>query len=223
MTNVAWTQAPEAPWSVDLNSIDLLVPPPRSFRRSLVLTAVTVVIVFGIVVVTSSGLLRPKLGLEMNASYTAAGPTSRPNLAFNVRNNGRFALSIVGVDVRTAGLSDARVTIAPLNAGGELGPAHGFPLTVQGGGVAHITMTFATWNCQAIARHGSYTVPIHLSSPLGLSTTVSVVPGFHFDPPGTGVLIGWSDPNEIGWAAGITWTSCHRGSGPPNTAIPPSS
>jgi hypothetical protein len=220
MTNVALTQVPETPWSVDPDPVDLLVPPPRSFRRSLLLTVAAVLVAVVVVFVSSSGLLRPKLALDLNASYTAAGPTSRPSVSFTVQNNGRFPLSIVGVDTHMAGLSGARVTIARFGAEGELGPRHGFPLTLTGGRQAHLTLTFASWNCRAIEPHGSDTIPIHVSSPLGLNTTVSVVPGFHFDPPGAGVLIGYPDANEIGWAAGITLTSCHPGSAPPNTGIP---
>jgi hypothetical protein len=220
MTNMALTQASEAPWSVDLDPIDLLVPPPRGFRRSLVLTGIAVLVLFVIALTGSSGLLRPKLGLALDASYTAAGPTSRPSLTFNVQNNGHFRLSIVGVDARAAGLSDVRVSVALFGAEGQLVPSHGVPLTIQGGREAHITMTFAKWNCQKIEPHGNNSVPIHLSNPLGLNATVSVLPGFHFDPPSAGVLIGSPDPNEIGWAAGITWTSCHTGSGPPNMGSP---
>jgi hypothetical protein len=220
MTNVALTQAPEAPWSVHPDPVDLLVPPHRSFRRSLLLTGITVFAIVIVVFASSSGLVWPKLALGLNASYTAASPTGPPSLTFNVRNNGRFPLSIVGVDAHVAGLGTARVTVAQFGAEGESGPIHGFPTTIKGGREAHITMTFATWNCQAIEPHGSNTVPVHLSGPLGLNTTVSVVPGFHFDPPNAGVLIGSPDPNEIGWAAGITWTSCHPGNGPPNTGSP---
>jgi hypothetical protein len=220
MTNVALTQAPETSWSVDLDPIDLLVPPPRSFRRSLVLTGMAVLVLLVVALTGSSGLLRPKLGLAPNASYTAAGPTSGPSLTFNVQNSGHVPFSMVGADARSAGLSGAGVSIAPLGAEGSSGATHGFPLTIQGGHEAHITMTFARWNCQKIEPHGSNTVPLHLSTLLGLNTTVSVVPGFHFDPPGAGVLIGSPDPNEIGWAAAITWTSCHPGQGPPNMGSP---
>ena len=221
MTNVALTQVPpETPWSVAPDPVDLLVPPPRRFRRSLLLTVATALVVVVVVFVSSSGLVRPKLALSLDASYTAAGPTSRPTVTFTVRNNGRFPLSIVGVDTRVAGLSGARVTIAPFDALGELGPRHGFPLTLTGGHQAQITLTFASWNCRAIEPHGSDTVPIHVSSSLGLDATVSLVPGFHFDPPDAGVLMGYPDANEIGWAAGITWTGCHPGSRPPNSSIP---
>jgi len=103
--------------------------------------------------------VRPKLALDFDASYTAASPTSRPSVAFTVQNTGRFPLSIVGVDTRMAGLSGARVTIAQFGPEGELGPRHGFPLTLTGGGHAHITLTYASWKCQAIEfpwqRHGS--------------------------------------------------------------------
>jgi hypothetical protein len=221
MTNVALTQVPpETPWPIDPDQVDLLVPPPRRFRQSVLLTVATVLVVVVVVFVSGSGLVRPKLALDFDASYTAASPTSRPSVAFTVQNTGRFPLSIVGVDTRMAGLSGARVTIAQFGPEGELGPRHGFPLTLTGGGHAHITLTYASWKCQAIESHGSDTVPIHLSGPLGLNATVSVVPGFHFDPPDAGVLIGQPDANEIGWAAGITWMSCHPGSGHPNTAIP---
>jgi hypothetical protein len=220
MTNVAWTQAPEAPWSVHVDPIDLLVPPPRSFRLSLTLTVVTALVLAAVALTGSSGLVWPRLGLTSDASYTAAGPTSSPSLTFNVQNNGHLPLSLVGVDARVPGLGDAKTTVAQLGAGGELGSGHGFPLTINGGQVAHITMTFATWHCQSIKRHGSTTVPLHLSHSLGLNATVSVVPGFHFDQPGAGVLIGSPDQNEIGWAAGITWTSCHPGSVAPNAANP---
>jgi hypothetical protein len=220
MTNVALTQVSEAPWSVGPDPIDLLVPPPRRFRRSLLLTVAAVLAIVAVVFASSSGLVRPRLALDPNASYTAASPNSRPGAMFNVQNDGRFPLSIVGVDARMAGLTGATVTIARFGAEGELGTGHGFPLTLAGGREAHITLTFAHWNCQAIESHGSDTVPIHVTSPLGLNATVAVVPGFHFDPPDAGVLIGYPDADEIGWAAGITWTSCHPGSGPPNTAIP---
>jgi hypothetical protein len=175
MTNVTWTQAPEAPWSVDLDPIDLLVPPPRSFRRSLLLAGVAVLVVVVVVAISSSGLVRPKLGLTQDASYTAAGLTRRPSLTFNVQNEGRFPLSIGGVDARVAGLRGARVTIASLGPDGELGPSHGFPLTVQGGRVAHITMTFVTWNCREIEPHDSDTVPLHLSGPLETVRKISAL------------------------------------------------
>jgi hypothetical protein len=81
-------------------------------------------------------------------------------------------------------------------------------------------MIFGTWNCRAIEPHGTDTVPVHLSGLFRVNATVSVVAGFHFDPPTAGVLIGSVDRNEIGWAAGITWTSCHPRSGPPNSAGP---
>jgi hypothetical protein len=179
-----------------------------------------VLVLFVIAFTGSSRLLRPKLGLALGAaSYTAAGPASRPSLTFNVQNNGHVPFSIVEVDGRATGLSGARVSVALVDAGGDLAPGHGSPLTVPGGRVAHITMTFATWNCRTIKPHGSNTVPIHLSNSLGLNATVSVVPGFHFDPPDAGVLIGSPDQNEIGWAAGITWTSFHPGGGPPNSGI----
>jgi hypothetical protein len=220
MTNVALTQVSEAPWSEDPDPVDLLVPPPRRFRRSLLLTAAAVLATVVVVFASTSGLVRPRLALAPEASYTAAGPTTRPSVTFNVQNNGRFPLSIVGVDARMAGLSGAGVTIVRFGAEGELGPRHRFPLTLRGGSEAHITLTFARWSCQAIQSHGSDTVPVHVSSPLGLDATVSVVPGFHFDPPDAGVLLGYPDANEIGWAAGITWTSCHPGSRPPNTGIP---
>jgi hypothetical protein len=218
MTNVTLAQIPEAPWRVDLDPIDLLVPPPRSFRRSLVLTGLAVLVLSVVAFTASSGLLRPKLGVALDASYTAAGPTTTPSLTFNVENNGYFSFSIVGVDARVAGLSGAKVSVAQLGAEG--GATHGFPVTIQAGHEAHLTMTFARWNCQGIRPLGGNTIPLHLTSLLGLNDTVSVVPGFHFDPPGAGVLIGSPDPNEIGWAAGITWTSCHPGSGSPNTGAP---
>jgi hypothetical protein len=220
MTNVALTQVSEATRSVDPDPIDLLVPPPRSFRRSLLVTVAAVLVAVAVVFASTSGLVRPRLALGPDASYTAAGPTSRPSVTFNVQNNGRFPLSIDGVDARMAGLSGAGVTIARFGAVGALGPRHGFPLTLTGGSEAHITLTFARWNCKAIESHGSNTVPIHVASPLGLDATVSVVPGFHFDPPDAGVLLGYPDANEIGWAAALTWTSCHPGSRPPNTGMP---
>ncbi len=221
MTNVARTQAPEAQWSVEPqpDPIDLLVPPPRTLRRSLVLMAITALVLVLVVAVANTGLVRPKLGLVPNASYTAAGSTTLPSLAFDVRNDGSFPVSIVGVDARARGLGGARVGVARLGAGGTQA-AHGFPLRIAHGDVARITMTFATWNCRAIQLHGSDTVPLHLSGPLGVSTTVSLVPGFHFDPPDAGVLIGAPDENEIGWPAGITWTGCHPGSSDPNAATP---
>ena len=173
-----------------------------------------------VVALSSTGLVVPKLGLTSNASYRAASSSTTPNLAFNVRNDGSFPLTLSGVDTREPGLSDGTVTIATLGAGGERGLAQGFPLRLGSGQSARVTMTFARWNCVAIEPHGNTTVPFHLSGPLGLDTTVSVVPGFHFDPPDAGVLIGAPDQNEIGWPAGITWTSCHPGSGPPNAATP---
>jgi hypothetical protein len=220
MTNVTVTQAPYAPWSRDLDPIDLLVPPARSFRRALLLTLFTAIVLFAVAFAGGSGLLWPKLGLGLDASYAAASSTTRPSMTFNLQNNGRLPLSIVGADARAPGLVGARVTVARLGTGGAMESAHAFPLAIAGGHEVHITMTFARWRCSEIKLHGSDTVPIHLSDPLGLNTTVSVVPGYHFDPPSTGVLIGSSDPNEIGWAAGITWMSCHPGTGAPNMGVP---
>lgn len=206
--------------SVDLDPIDLLVPPPRRLRRSLPLTAITVLAVVVIVAICNTGLVRPKLGLTPGASYTAAGSSTKPSLAFDVVNDGSFPVTLSGLDPRAPGLTNARVTIGPVGDGGEVGPTDGFPLRMSSGEVAHITMTFDSWNCRTIELRGRTTVPIHLAGPLGLATTVAVVPGFHFDPPNAGVLIGTQDQNEIGWPAGITWTSCHPGSNPPNAATP---
>ena len=92
-----------------------------------------------------------------------------------------------------SGLSDARVTIEPVGAGGELRTTDGFPLRMSKGDIAHITVSFAAWNCPTIELRGRTTIPIHLAGPLGVNTTVAVVPGFHFDPPNAGVLIGTQD------------------------------
>lgn len=87
MTNVTWTQAPEAPL-VDVDPIDLLVPPPRRLRRSLFLAGITVLVIVVVIALSSTGLVRPKLGPTSNASYRAASSSTTPNLAFNVRNDG---------------------------------------------------------------------------------------------------------------------------------------
>ncbi len=193
MTNVASTQAPEALLSVDIDPIDLLVPPPRGIRRSLPLTAIAVLVVVIVVAMCNAGLVRPKLGLTPDASYTAAGSSTKPSLAFDIRNDGSFPFTLSGVDASASGLSDARVTIEPVGAGGELRTSYGFPLRMSKGDIAHITVSFAAWNCPTIELHGRTTIPIHLAGPLGVNTTVSVVPGFRFDPPDAGVLIGSPD------------------------------
>jgi hypothetical protein len=208
--------------SPDLDPIDLLVPRPRPLGRSLVLSGLLVVVVIVVVLCATTGLIRPRLGLEFNDSYTAASTTSRPSLGFNVRNNGSFPLTIVSVDARQPGLVDPRIAISHTNVSGEsrfIGSAN---VRVPRGSEVHIELTFAAWDCGRLISRGSETVPIHISGPLGLQTTQSLVPGLHFDPPSTSVSMfnDRPDPNEIGWAAGITWTACHRGSSAPNSATP---
>jgi hypothetical protein len=219
MTNVARTQAPEAPSSLgaEIDPIDLLVPPPPRRGRSLFRGVVAVLVLVAIAAVGSSGLVLPKLGLGLNAAYTPAGSITGPSLSFDVRNGGEFPLSITGVDPRARGLGGARVSVAVAGAGGAVRPSRGMPVSVGGGVAAHITMTFARWDCRAIEEHGSNTVPLHLSGPIGVDTTVSVVPGLRFDPPNWSGPVGTPDPREIGWSAGITWTDCHPGSEPPTT------
>jgi hypothetical protein len=168
----------------------------------------------------TTGLIRPKLGLEYDDSYTAASATARPGLSFNVRNDGSFPLTIVSVDARQPGLEGPHVAISVVGENGT-GPRVGSGnVRVASGSEVRITVTFTAWDCGRLVARGSETVPIHISGPLGLQTTQSVVPGFHFDPPSTGVVVGIPDPNEIGWAAGITWTACHQGSSAPNSATP---
>ena len=220
MTNMTWTQVPDSPVSFDVDPIDLLVPRPRPLRRSLALLGIPVFIIIAVVLSATTGLIRPKLDLDFNASYTAAGATSRPALSFNVRNDGSFPLTIVSVDARQPGLEGPRVTISVIDVDGTDQPVGSGNVRVAGGGEVHIAMTFTSWDCGRLNPRGSETVPIHTSGPLGLQTTQSVVPGLHFDPPSSGVLIGIPDPNEIGWAAGITWTACHHGSSAPNSATP---
>src|ERR1019366_9092372 len=98
MTNVTWTQVRDSPATSDVDPIDLLVPRPRPLRRSLAMSGILVLAVIAVVLSATTGLIRPKLGLEFNDSYTAASATSRPSLSFNVRNDGSFPLTIVSVD-----------------------------------------------------------------------------------------------------------------------------
>jgi len=220
MTHMTSTQVPDTSMSFDVDPIDLLVPRPRSLRRSLALLGIPVFIIIAVALSATTGLIRPKLGLDFNASYTAAGATSRPALSFNVRNDGSFPLTIVSVDARQPGLEDPRVAMSVIDVDGTDRPVGSGNVRVAGGGEVHIAMTFTSWDCGRLNPRGSETDPIHISGPLGLQTTQSLVPGFHFDPPNTSVLIGIPDPNEIGWAAGITWTACHQGSSAPNSATP---
>jgi hypothetical protein len=193
--------------------IDVLVPPPRRFGSSVLRIVVTVVIVGVGIFLWESGLLRPNLGLDLSGSETQASASTKPTLFFIVRNGGRVSLSIEGVDARAVGLSDSRISFIPYRAGvGPGNPVRG-PVSLTANGEVEIMMSFGSWDCRSIAIHGNDTVPIHVRSPLGVTSTVSVVPGFHFDPPGTPVLVGIPDANQIGWAAAITWETCHHGSG----------
>lgn len=194
--------------------IDVLVPPPRRFGSSVLRIVVTVVIVGVGILLLESGLLRPSLGLDRSgAGLSQASATTKPTLFFIVRNGGRVSLSIEGVDARAPGLSDSKISFVSYTAGVGLGnPVEG-PVSLTANGEVEIMMSFGSWDCRSIAIHGNDTVPIHVRSPLGINSTVSVVPGFHFDPPGTPVLVGIPDANQIGWAAAITWEACHHGSG----------
>ena len=81
MTDVASTQAPCSPASFGVDPIDLLVPRPRPLRRSLALAGGLVLIIVAVVLGATTGLIRPRLGLDLAASYTGAA------LSFNVPLN----------------------------------------------------------------------------------------------------------------------------------------
>jgi hypothetical protein len=87
MTDVASTQAPCSPASFGVDPIDLLVPRPRPLRRSLALAGGLVLIIVAVVLGATTGLIRPRLGLDLAASYTEAGAASRAALSFNVPLN----------------------------------------------------------------------------------------------------------------------------------------
>lgn len=218
MTSIQARTAIPAPFS---DPVDLLVPPPRKFGRSVLRVVVTVAIIAAGGFLWESGLLRPNLGLDPSrAEWIQASATTKPTLVFIVRNGGRVPLSIEGVDARAPGLSDPTITFAPYGTG--VGPGHPRkgPVSLSPNREMQIMMSFGTWDCRHVALHGSGTVPIHVRSPLGINATMAVVPGMHFDPPGTSVLVGQSDPNEIGWAAAVTWMACHPGSGPVGSGPP---
>ncbi len=215
-------QAPAPVPARPVDPVDLLVPPTRRLGSSVLRFAVAVAVIISGTLLWDSGLLRPNLGVSPAGSgWSQAATTSRPEIAFTLRNGGRVPLSIEGVDARAPGLADPVVTLAL--TGGAVGdgrPGVG-SVTVRSQGTVRITMRFGSWDCRQIRLHGSDTVPIHVRSPLGLDSTVSVLPGLHFDPPGTPVVtVGMADANQIGWAAAITSKACHPGSGPVGAGFP---
>lgn len=218
MTSIQGQTTIPGPFS---DPVDLLVPPPRKLGRSVLRIVVTVAIIAAGAFLWESGLLRPNLGLDPSrAELIQASATTKPTLVFFVRNGGRAPLSIDGVDARAPGLSRPTITFASYGTGVGLGHPHKSPVSLSPNGEMQITMSFGTWDCRHVVLHGSSTVPIHVRSPLGINATVAVVPGMHFDPPGMPVLVGQSDPNEIGWAAAVTWKACHPGSGPLGSGPP---
>ena len=180
------------------------------------LVAVTVAVVW----VWNAGLVRPRLGLVSGVSSTEAGRSTTPELTFTVRNVGSVPLYLDAVDAGAPGLDRATVRFAVGSPNGVLGPRVGRSVRVGGGGDVEVSMTFASWDCGQIDADGSDSVPIHMHGPLGIHDTVSLLPGVHFDRPDSAVIIGLPDPNEIGWAAGITWSACHGGSSPEQTPSP---
>jgi hypothetical protein len=201
--------------------VDLLVPPARSRGRSLVLIGLLIVVGVAVVVVGNAGVLRPRLGLVSGVSSTEAGGARPPELTFVVRNLGSVPLYLDGVDAQSPGLGRPTVRLAVESASGAPGRRVGGPVRVGGGGEVVVSMTFGSWNCGRIDADGSDSVPVHMHGPLGIHTTVSVLPGVHFDRPDSAVIIGSPDPDEIGWAAGITWRACHGGARPEESISEP--
>jgi hypothetical protein len=182
--------------------------------------AVSVVVTVAVVWVWNTGLVRSRLGLVSEVSSAEAGPGTEPELTFIVRDLGSVPLYLDAVDARAPGLGPSTVRFALESPRGDLGPRVGGPVRVGGGGDVVVSMTFASWDCGRIDAYGSDTVPIHMHGPLGLHGTVSLVPGVHFDRPHSEVIIGSPDADEVGWAAGITWSACHGGSSPEETSSP---
>ena len=221
MTKVTTAQAIDAKPGAFVDPIDLLVPPPRSPRRAALRVLAVAVLVTVAAVLWDTGLVRPRIGLgSASASWVQAGPGSDPGVTFVLRNDGSVPFRLEEVDARAPGLGRPRLAVSLLRPDGTSARGAGGLPVVGGGDQIRVVLTFLSWNCDRIENYGSTTVPVHARGPLGLNATTSLDPGFHFDPPGVATIDSQSDPDEIGWAAAITWTACHPGSPAPHGFIP---
>jgi hypothetical protein len=220
MTKVTTAQVVDTQPGAPVDPIDLLVPPPRGPRRAVLTVLGVVVLVTVAAVLWNTGLVRPRIGLvSASASWVQAGPGSDPGVTFVLRNDGSVPFHLEGVDARAPGLGRPRVAVSLLQADGTPARSDGGSPVVGGGLQIRVVLTFRSWDCDRIENYGSATLPVHARGPLGLNATTSLDPGFHFDPPGVDSIDGPSDPNEIGWAAALTWTACHPGSPAPHGFI----